>query len=83
MFGSTGLCVRGKVFAVVDSAGDLMVKIPESRTNELIAAGVVTRMVMRDREMREWVTMPVGAGIDRWHELAGEAYAYLDEITPR
>ncbi len=83
MFGSTGLRVRGKVFAVANSAGELMVKIPEARANELLADGSVTRMVMRGREMREWVTMPVEAGFERWRELVGEAYAYLDEITPR
>jgi hypothetical protein len=83
IFGSTGLRVRGKVFAVANHAGDLMVKISESRADELIADGAVTRMVMRGREMREWVTMPIEAGPDNWRELLSEAYDYLDEITPR
>jgi TfoX/Sxy family transcriptional regulator of competence genes len=83
MFGSTGLRVRGKVFAVANRAGELMVKLPEKRADELVDDGTVRRAVMREREMREWVTIPLDAGADGWRELVGEAYAYLDQITPR
>ncbi len=83
IFGSTGLRVRGKVFAVANHAGELMVKIPEQRADELVGDGTARRMAMRGREMREWVTMPVEAGADSWRDLVGEAYRYLDEITPR
>jgi hypothetical protein len=83
MFSGEGLGVRGKIFAVASLHGGLMVKIPEARADELIADGTVTRMVMRGRAMREWVTMPVEAGYDAWRDLVAEAYSYLDEITPR
>ncbi|MEO8263006.1 MAG: TfoX/Sxy family protein [Pseudolysinimonas sp.] len=83
MFSTTGLSVRGKIFAVVNHAGNLMVKVPESRADELEASGQARRMVMRGREMREWVEMPVDQGEAAWRELVSEAYAYLDEITPR
>ncbi len=83
MFGATGLRVRGKVFAVANFSGSLMAKIPEKRADQRVADGSVIRMVMRGREMREWVAMPVEAGYERWRELIGEAYEYLDEITPR
>ncbi len=43
--------------------------------------GVAKRMVMRGREMREWLTVDRGEH-DRWAPLIAEAYAYLDEITP-
>jgi TfoX/Sxy family transcriptional regulator of competence genes len=82
MFANEGLAVRGKIFAVATFGGGLMVKVPEARADELIAAGAVERMVMRGREMREWVVMPIEAGFDEWRELVGEAHAYLDEITP-
>lgn len=82
MFGSQGLRVRGKVFAFVGHLGGLVVKIPETRVTELDEQGVAARMVMRERAMREWATVPVDAGPRRWDDLIGEAFAYLDEITP-
>ena len=83
MFGSEGLRVRGKVFAFVGHLGGLVVKLPEARVTELAEQGVAARMIMRDRPMREWATVTVDAGAPRWDELIGEAYGYLDEITPR
>jgi TfoX/Sxy family transcriptional regulator of competence genes len=83
MFSNTGLSVRGKIFAVVNHSGHLMVKVPEARVDELDSSGAAPRMVMRGREMREWVEMPLDAGEDAWRDLLAEAYTYLDDITPR
>lgn len=83
MFSTTGLRVRGKVFGLVNHAGQLMVKIPEARADQLVEAGTVARVEMRGRSMREWVEMPLDAGEDAWAGLLGEALAYVDEITPR
>ena len=84
MFGTIGLRVRGKVFAVAVYDGGLMVKIPEARADELVDEGSeITRMVMRGREMREWVVAPMDASDGVWRGLLQDAYAYLDEITPR
>jgi len=82
MFGSQGLRVRGKVFAFVGHLGGLVVKVPESRATELVEEGVAERMVIRERTMREWLTIGIGAGAQRWDGLLGEAFAYLDESTP-
>lgn len=82
MFSTAGLSVRGKIFAVVNHAGNLMVKVPEARGAALSAAGEATRVVMRGREMREWVEMPPELGEDAWAALLGEAYAYIESITP-
>ena len=82
MFSTDGLSIRGKIFAVVPHAGGLMVKVPEARADELVAAGVAERMVMREREMREWVVMPDAATDAEWVALLEDAYTYLDEITP-
>ena len=82
MFGSEGLRVRGKVFAFVGHKGGLVVKIPEARVTELAEQGAADRMVMRERPMREWATIGVAAGAERWDDLIAEAFAYLDEITP-
>jgi hypothetical protein len=84
MFGTIGLRVRGKIFAVaVHDDGGLMVKISEGRATEREASGDVTRMVMRGREMREWVVAPLDAPDALWESLLAEAHAYLDDITPR
>jgi predicted DNA-binding protein (MmcQ/YjbR family) len=83
MFSSTGLSVRGKIFAVVNHAGNLMVKVPESRADELESSGEANHMVMRGREMREWVEMQPQRGEAAWATLLAEAYRYLDAITPR
>ncbi|MCU1690876.1 MAG: hypothetical protein JWN61_1221 [Pseudonocardiales bacterium] len=83
MFGSTGLRVRSKVFALSTYAGELMVKIPEARARELAEAGSVAPVEMAGRTMREWVSMPISAGVDAWRALVHEAYAYVDAITPR
>lgn len=83
MFSTTGLSVRGKIFAVVNHVGNLMVKIPEARADELEESGAANRVVMRGRAMREWVEMDVARGEGEWESLLAEAYTYLDEITPR
>jgi hypothetical protein len=82
MFGSTGLRVRGKVFAVATHSGALMVKVPQARAAQLRDTGTVSPVVMAGRTMREWVSMPVAAGAQAWCALVEEAYSYLDSITP-
>jgi predicted DNA-binding protein (MmcQ/YjbR family) len=83
MFSSSGLSVRGKIFAVVNHSGNLMVKISEARADELDASGAAPHMIMRGREMREWVEMPLERGEAAWAELLAEAHDYVDSITPR
>jgi len=38
-------------------------------------------MAIRGREMREWVVLAPDRA-DRWAGATGEAFAYVDEITP-
>lgn len=83
MFSTIGLRVRGKIFAVAIHDGGLMVKIPEAHVAGRVAAGEVEPMVMRGREMREWVVAAGDAPDALWQSLLEEAYTYLDEITPR
>jgi hypothetical protein len=82
MFSTDGLSIRGKIFAVVPHTGGLMAKVPEARADALVAARSAERMVMREREMREWVVMPDSASDGSWVALLEDAYAYLDQITP-
>ena len=81
MFGSEGLRVRGKVFAFVSFQGALALKLAADRVDELDGTDGIARMVMRDRPMREWLTASVDES-DQWRSLIGEAYAFVDSITP-
>jgi hypothetical protein len=78
MFGSDGLSVRGKFFAFTASSGDLVVKLAADRIDEL----GLDNMVMRGRPMREWARVPIAEGIERWREVADDAYRFVDSITP-
>jgi TfoX/Sxy family transcriptional regulator of competence genes len=82
MFSTTGLGVRGKIFAVVNHSCNLMVKVPQARAEALESSPGANRVVMRGREMREWVEMAPEQGEAAWDELLGEAFAYVDSITP-
>ncbi|MFE1664816.1 hypothetical protein [Microbacterium sp. P02] len=81
MFGSEGLRVRGKIFAFVGYLSSLVVKVPAARADEIVASGVAERMVMREREVREWLLVD-RAEREHWAPLIAEAFAYVDEITP-
>jgi hypothetical protein len=81
MFAGVGLRVRGKVFAFITSHGLLALKLPAQRVDELDGDQGIARMVMRERAMREWVTVPVQAA-ERWQLLVAEAHAFVDAITP-
>lgn len=82
MFGTIGIGVRGKMFAFIDTIGELVVKVGEHRADELERDGVAQRMTMRERVMREWVAVPLAAEAI-WPEIMEEGRAFLDEITPR
>ena len=82
MFGSTGLRVRGKVFAVAAYAGGLLIKVPEAHADALVESGVADRMVMGGVPRREWVLVPDDADDATWSEQLAAAYTYVDSITP-
>ncbi|MBT2499177.1 hypothetical protein J7E25_08715 [Agromyces sp. ISL-38] len=78
MFNSEGLSVRGKIFAFASKTGDLVVKLPAERIDAL----GLDNMVMAGRPRREWAVVPLADGVDRWRAITGEAYAFVDSITP-
>ena len=58
-FGASGLKVDGKPFAML-SKGELVVKLPRQRVDELVAAGTGKPFDPgHGRLMKEWVTIPV------------------------
>jgi TfoX N-terminal domain len=75
-FGASGLKVDGKIFAML-SKGDLVVKLPRDRVDELIASGTGTRFDPgHGRVMKEWVSIPPSHGRS-WSELAQEAFEFV------
>lgn len=82
MFGTTGLRVRSKVFAVAAHAGGLMLKVPESHADVLVDAGTATRMVMGGVPRREWVLVPDEVDDATWSAELDTSHAYVDSITP-
>jgi hypothetical protein len=75
-FGSTGLKVDGKLFAMVSSRGQFVVKLPRARVQALVAD---RRFEYFDpghgRLMREWVATE--AADQEWTALAREARRYV------
>lgn len=82
MFGTVGLGIRGKVFAFVGADGDLVAKVGEARTAALEGDGVGERKVMRDRPMREWISLQIEQE-EIWADVIDEAREFVDAITPR
>lgn len=57
-FGSSALQVKGKIFAMVSSAGQLVVKLPRPRVEALETAGVGRKFDPgHGRLMKEWLAL--------------------------
>lgn len=78
-FGSSpGLTVGGRIFAMV-IRGELVVKLPAPRVDELIGAGVGSRLETGGgRAMREWVSVPADRNAD-WQSLTDEARSFVGQ----
>jgi TfoX N-terminal domain len=75
-FGSSGLKVGGKIFAMLVK-GELVVKLPRDRVQQLVADGSGVQFDPgHGRVMREWVAVPA-SDPDQWIRLAEEARAYV------
>jgi hypothetical protein len=73
---SQGLRVSGKIFAMLVK-GELVVKLPRDRVQDLTASGVGHRFDPgHGRLMHEWIAVPPRAG-RRWRALVGEARAFV------
>jgi hypothetical protein len=75
-FGSGALKVNGKIFAMMSSKGEFVVKLPKARVDELVASGKGQRFDPgRGRLMKEWVV--VRTGTKKWAELASKACDFV------
>jgi hypothetical protein len=77
------LTVGAKVFAFL-TRNRLVVKVPEARVAELIAAGTASHLAMPGRVMREWIEVPPAAepAATRrtWRALMKEAADYVTSL---
>ena len=75
-FGSNpGLRVGGKIFAML-VRGELVVKLPAARVDELVGEGASRFDAGKGRPMREWASVPASRA-DVWPELVAEAFLFV------
>ena len=75
-FGSSALRVRGKIFAMLSSKDQFVVKLPRERVDGLVDAGEGERFDPgRGRLMKEWFI--VGSTSKAWISLAKEAMEFV------
>jgi hypothetical protein len=78
MLVSEGLRVDGRFFVALVGES-LLVKLPRTRVDELVAAGLADRFESgKGRVMKEWALVSPSAK-RRWSGLASEALAFVDE----
>lgn len=76
-FGSSGLRLGGKIFAMLSSRGEFVVKLPQQRVNALIASGDGQRFDPgHGRLMKEWLTVAPASHV-AWLSLAQEALEFV------
>ncbi len=77
-FGSSGLKVSGKLFAMISSQGKFVAKLPRERVDELVADGEGEAFDPgQGRLMKEWIALHAGSSTARWIELAREAHEFV------
>jgi len=75
-FGSRALKVNGKIFAMMSSRAEFVVKLPSARAAELVAAGRANYFdAGRGKAMKEWAVITGGERL--WISLAEEACAFV------
>jgi hypothetical protein len=77
-FGASALKVDKKIFAMLASADEFVVKLPRQRVDALVAAGAGERFDPRrnGKLMKEWLVVRRGLE-DRWLPLAEEALEFV------
>lgn len=79
MMGLPCLRVHAAFFASCDrKTGDLLVKLPEARVDQLVEAGRALSFAPAGRRFREWAAIPYQRS-RTWKRLIDEALAFVDE----
>ena len=77
LFGSSALKVHDKIFAMVSSSGEFVVKLPKARVDTLVSSGVGERFdANRGRPMKEWLEVR-SESAEEWLQLAREALEFV------
>lgn len=75
-FGKGALKAKGKIFAMVTSTNQFVVKLPKDRVNALVASGTGQRFEpCPGKPMREWLV--VTGENSEWLPLANEACEFV------
>ena len=75
-FGSGSLKVDGRIFAMISSRGQFVVKLPRDRVAELVDRGIGEHFdAGRGRAMKEWLALDHQP--EHWLELAREARLFV------
>jgi len=75
-FGSHALKVNGKIFAMLSSRGQYVVKLPAARVNALVSGGSGQHFdAGKGKPMKEWLA--ISGREDVWMRLAKEAYEFV------
>jgi hypothetical protein len=79
MMGLPCLRIRGAFFASCDRrTGDLLVKLPEARVDELVGADRAHAFAPAGRRFREWAAVPL-ARSRSWRRLLDEALEFVGD----
>jgi hypothetical protein len=82
MMGFPCLRVDDKFCACVERAtGDLILKLPAERVNDLVRTGTGRPFAPNGRVFKEWVACPTPAR-GFWSDLLSEAKRYVDGVQP-
>ena len=80
-FGSSGLKINDKIFAMISSKGEFVVKLPEQRVDGLVTSGKGKRFDPgHGRLMKEWLTVETTSE-EVWLQLAKEAMEFVASKT--
>jgi hypothetical protein len=73
---SEGLRIESKIYAMLVN-GELVVKLPKTRVDELVESGVALRFEPgTGRVMKEWLSVPPSSS-RRWKALVRESKAFV------
>ena len=79
-FGHSALKIHDKIFAMVSSKGDLVVKLPRARVDVLETAGAGKRFrAGNGGPMKEWLAVDAASRQD-WLGLAREALSFVRTV---
>lgn len=85
MFGGLAFLLDGHMTVAVSGQGGLLLRIDPARSDELVAAPAVGRMVMRGREMDGWLRVDQHAVSteEQLAEWVGRGVAFVRTLPPK